>query len=654
MKRLKTIVSLLLFVLATVLSGELYQQYLHDFTNQFYYFSINDNGERERMLDCALSACRQKRTDVFALHKIALSAKNTVITIYTTDTMEEVLRKQYNITDGKKISLFSGNTEVIFKDFTECTNRNIESFYFSGSMEQVLSTKSIINDDFTTSYIHSEDMIGNEIYVYVIWGIAFLVILILTWFDIEFSKKELFVRLSMGASHRKIVIKNILLDSLLFLSEFLFVRQMYESQFNACYDERVLCCIFGVFIVLNSSLHLILLKNNYKQIIYGANINTKMLSNCYIIKAISLIVAIMLLSINIEIINTNTKYWRMYDTIDKYQGYSFISLEVDTSDCSDVIEEINYINNIEAQIFFDLLFQNKIALASSDATIDSAEEHNIIYVNQNTQGIEWVKELIKNEKESDVYFIIPEQLYNEENLNFAHTVLSNGFGDYSKSATFEIITYNDLENTLFFESVKSSIIPYGFHLEQKPFLIYCNFSYNVQYSIEATWATQTMWNDIMFRISDQDIQTIYDKYEDIISINTIGVVERCDEYRYMFARIVALNSIISIFMMLLEIVIVTTIIKMEYIVNAKEYMVKKFLGYSTWLKNRALFLLNLFSAGVGLFTTIIMSLMFGVTKWQYNIVATIVFVLAEATLMFYYTKKTENTSIQKVLKGGGI
>lgn len=646
--------SLLLYVLAVVLSGELYQQYLHNFTNQFYYFSINDDDEREQMLDYTLSVCREKNIEVFAIHNTALSAKNTVITIYTTNTMRELLRDKYNITDGEQSSLFSGKAAIVFKDFKECTNRNIESFYFTGSMEQVLSTKSIINKEYTTSYIHSDNSVSNELFVYVIWGVAFLVILMLTWFDIEFSKKELFVRLSMGASKRKIIVNNILVDSLLFLTAFLFVRLVYESQYNVCYDERILCLLFAIFMILNSFLHLFLLRYDYKQIMYGANINTKMLSNCYIIKAISLIVAILILSINIEILISNSKYLRMYKTIDKYRDYSFVSLDVDTSDYSNILEQRNYRNKIQAQIYFDMFFQNKIALASSDAKIDSTEEHNIIYVNQNTQGIEWVKDLIKKEKEADIYFIIPEQLYNEDNLNFAQTVLSDDFGDYSKNATFQIITYNDIENTLFFESVKSSIIPYGFHLEHKPFLIYCNFTYNAKYSIEESWATKTMWNDIMFRISDQDIQTMYDKYEDIISINTIGVVERCEEYRYMFARLVALNSIISIFMMLLEMVIVTTIIKMEYVVNAKEYMVKKFLGYSMWRKNQALFLLNLFSAGVGFFTTIIMSLMYGITKWQYNIVATIAFVLAEMILMYYYTKKTENTSMQKVLKGGGI
>ena len=101
-------------------------------------------------------------------------------------------------------------------------------------------------------------------------------------------------------------------------------------------------------------------------------------------------------------------------------------------------------------------------------------------------------------------------------------------------------------------------------------------------------------------------------------------------------------------------VIIVTIIKLEYKVNAKELSIKKILGYSILNKNRTIFQLNLFGAGISIVTMIIISLMFGMT--QVSIVLTIGTALTaiEAGLIVFNILKLERTSIPKILKGGSL
>lgn len=654
MKKLKIIVSILLLVLVVVLSGELYQQYLENFTNQFYYFSADDEGNRNDLLTQIISSCQENSIDVFAYKSSVLSPRKNTITIYTTKTMEQCFNEEYNISEGRHSSLFSGDTNIIFEDFMDCLDGNIDSFYFSGTMDEVLSVKSDVSENFSISYVHSDSKVGNEWLVYVIWCVAFVVILLLTWFDIEFSKKEMFIRFSMGASRRKMVLKNILSDSVILAVIFFSVRFIYESQFHVCYSKAVVSVIFGVFLLFNAAIHCTLFGSNYKQIIYGANISTKMLSNCYVLKALSLIVAILSLSVNIQLISSNFKYMQMYNYIDQYEDYSFLSLEIDTSKAETVWEKIKLHDAVTNQVYCDLYFQDKVALSSYAAS--DSNDNPFIVINQNTQGAEWVKELIQNEEEADIYVIVPSYMNQKELVDFAVESASALYGDYSQNAKIKTIVYDDTESILFFKSNSSALHPYGFDMEEQPLVIYLDLTYNEMYSTTGSYVTNmtVMWSDIMFRVSEEDIVSLTEKYDEITGISAISVSDRCDEYRYMFIRIVALNTIISIFMILLELVIVTTIIKMEYMVNAKEYTVKKILGYSVWQKNKALFLLNLFSAEIGLFTTVVLSLMFDITEWYFNLAATLLFVGVELILMICYSQQTEKASVQKVLKGGGL
>ena len=123
---------------------------------------------------------------------------------------------------------------------------------------------------------------------------------------------------------------------------------------------------------------------------------------------------------------------------------------------------------------------------------------------------------------------------------------------------------------------------------------------------------------------------------------------------FSLLRVVLLNSIISLFLMVLEMVIIVTIIKLEYMVNAKELSIKKILGYSVFHKNRTIFLLNFCGAGISIITMIIVSLMFEITKVSTVLLVGTALTVIEAGLIVLNILKLERTNIPKILKGGSL
>ena len=115
----------------------------------------------------------------------------------------------------------------------------------------------------------------------------------------------------------------------------------------------------------------------------------------------------------------------------------------------------------------------------------------------------------------------------------------------------------------------------------------------------------------MYRFTEDDIEQLKETYN-LREVKVTKVTEQCEQYKASFLRKVLIVTVISAFMMLLEMIIMMTIIRTEYVVNARELAVKKVLGYSIWKKNRELILLNLFSAMIALTTMMVIHFMYNV------------------------------------------
>ena len=651
MKRVRIILAILLILLGFIFTAELYQNYFRNFYGQFYYFELEEKENRKAIAELLEKTADEKDIGIFAVTNHTDTALETEMNVYANKKARKLLKSKYNIQQGQFSSFFSGKTKVKIHLFNEIeSNDTIETFYCTGTMNQISSVKTVINQSHATSYIHKGYSDGNNWMIWAVWGLIYCILLVLGLMVIQFEKKENFIKISMGESIKKVIIKNIIADTVMYTAIMFIIRTVLKNVISLNYHSEEIMLIFFAFVIIQIMMNIVGFRYDYKEIIYGANISIKTLGNCYALKVVSMIAAIVSIAICIGLVMYQYSYFRMYDEIEKYRDYSFLSYRVDTSDQIEDEELEQVLARKEASIFYDMYGKNKISLAVTNVV--GKRNDNYYLVSENTLGI---KDLINHKEEDDfhgAYILIPEKASNKEEIaEDAAEATKWDYEGFQKEFEYRIITYDQFE-LLYFDT-EASDLEFGFDKAENPVMILYHFDFNVFDKKNAEVYLSGIQNDIMYRLDGMKASDIEQKYG-LKDVKITSVPRRCKQYRASIIRVLLLNLIICIFMMFLEVIIIMTIIKLEYMVNAKELAIKKILGYSMIKKNGFLFFTNFLSAAVAVISVLIYSSMYDIVSISLIALSTIVLVISEMVLIIFYIIKTEKAQTTKILKGGTL
>lgn len=655
MKKAKWIIGIFIISLCFMLGSELFQNYTSSFSNQFFYFDISMVDDRNNLYELLTEYAEDSEMGVFSLDYTTYNARYTEITIYATDMAQTLLEKEYYISSGEKRSLFSGTTEIHFNEFSEIVdNDSIIRYYFTGNKDQVSTLRDKVYATYATSYIHRENTTGTEWLIGAIWAVSLLFLLLLTWLDIQFQKKENFLQISLGSSPWKIIGTNILTDIVAFAGVFVFTYLILGRFAFLDYGLDVAFVAICVFVFINSLLYLILLKYDYKQILYGANINERTLSNSYVLKAITMIVAIASLSVNVSLIAENARYLGYYQDIYQYGEYDLLYITPTENVVGD--DANNTFSEIKTEIFLRYYIQGKVAFSLSNGYDN--KDNPIITVTDTANGFVGNQSLLSDLGNYDYHVFVPNERVNDisaQDIEFALWSTICLFGQELNDALYEVIYYDNTE-VLYFDFGETSKLSVGFDKIRNPIFVYVTLSQETLESVvqnTTDLALGSTFNNLTFNLTEEEI-TQLSNIDGIKTVAHSSLVDQCDQYKSSLLRVVLLNSIISAFLLLLETIIIVTIVKLEYMVNAKSLAIRKILGYTMFSNHREVFLLNLAGSITSIVTMIIVSLMFGVTRVFDVLLVGISLSALEAVLIAFNIFKLERTSIPKILKGGNL
>lgn len=654
MKKAKWVISIFIFLLCMILSSELYQNYLSSFSNQFFFFSIGE-GDRARLYDTLSEAVDRRDMAAFVVDFHSQDAFTSTLTVYANDKARAMLADDYFLSAGSRKSLFSGNTEVEYHDLSEAIDDNWERrFYFSGTKDEVADLRSEIGVSYATSYLHKENTNVNTWLIYAVWGLSLFFLLLLTWLDIQFQKKENFVRISLGSSPISLATKNMILDSAVFAGVFLTVRLLLGRYVYLDYGWTNAVMCFCVFLLLNAALYLFLLRYDYKEILYGANLNAKTLSNSYVLKAVTMIVAIASLSVNAALIAENARYLGYYKDIEQYQDYGTLSLTVNPSLSGEDYDQS--LDSLWTSLYLQAYRDGKAAFSVSPGT--DGDGQPIIAVSKRMEGAVSNAALLSDLADVDFHVFAPAQIAEDKDtMDFALYIGLEMFGLTESGSTYEIIPYTDDTEVLYFDlRTVASDLAQGFDKAKNPVFVYCTVA---EEKLDALlrdlpyFGNTNRTANYLFRFHAEDITAIQDM-EGVETCAYTSLLDICGQYKTQLIRVVTLNTVISVFLLLLEVVIIVTIIKLEYMIHAKVLALKKIFGYSVLNKNRDLFLLNLAAAGIAVITMIVFSMTFGLTEVPMVLCAGTGLTAIESIFIIWHILKLERTSIPKILKGGSL
>lgn len=652
MKRVRFVLAIFLFLLAFIFTAELYQNYFRNFYGQFYYFLLEEKQDRGAIRELLETAAEKKDMGVFAVKSQTITALSTELDVYANEKAVQILESEYDIAAGEYKSFFAGTTKVNFHSFEGIEADNtIETFYFTGTMDEVYSVKTIVNQVHATSYIHEGYSEGNNWMIWGVWGLVFGILLVVGWVVIQFEKKENFIKISMGMSSRKIITRNIVTDLTMFLILMFGMKAVLGREISLNYRIEGIMLLFFGFLVIQTLINIIGFRYDYKEIIYGANISMKTLGNCYVLKMISVMLAVISLAICIGLISYHWPYFKMYDEIKKYKEYSFLSYNIDYSDQreDEVLEQV--IARKEVNLFYEMYKNKNMALAVSN--MKSSDNITFCQVNENTVGVE---KLIDGKTEDNfhgVYVLIPKSVENKDEIADRIVESANcNYEGFNSDLEYRIITYDTDFNLLYFDTMASDL-EFGFETVENPVMLMASFDFSgLDYENAAVYLNGIQ-GDIMYKLNGMTASEIEETYG-VKDVVITGVQERCEQYKAAILRVVILNVVICLFMLLLEVTIIMTIIRMEYTVNAKELAIKKILGYSVMKKNGFLFITNVISAIAALVLVLVYSAMYDVASFPLIFLSAGILLFMEVILIYGYVIKTERTQTTKILKGGSL
>ncbi|WP_062350426.1 DUF1430 domain-containing protein [Bacillus kwashiorkori] len=656
MKAIKYIISFSIIFIGLLIVGESHIFYVNDFYTNFANTTLfkQPNTTDEEMKDDIIQAAENNQVDVFTFISSPRGSFSTDYVVYGTEGVEENFRQQLNIVEDTYESLFLGTVSFTFKNLTEIERmENLYQYYVIGDDEKVQSFKIDLIDTYAGNHPQFTDennqSRNNMIFI---WIIIISVILLLSYYDVILQKKESLIRITMGESIHWLYSKNIFLDIIVLLASFL-VSLLFLAKFTAVYFQfPVTLIMFSLLLLLNTVVYSNLYFYKIKEVFSNTLHSKKLLTLNYSLKIMTTMLTVFIISSNLAFIAESVDLYKQKAFFQTYKDYSFTRLNYKPvpSDGSTSSDAIINSAKIQHQFYREYIDEfNAILLFD----ITSLTEVNGIFANKNsldylTQEIPELADYSFNDK---IYFIIPSNWKNNQEiidkLNLAVTFYEGNETNeeieviyYEKNTKLITIDENDLNGSKFVK---------------KPAIIFNNKSLDGSRESDENVHKMNYFHNVMYKLDEE-------KFGEFIAANQLKneIVSKTNVLENYYVkwnsakRILYINSIFTILILLLEFIIIASIIKLEYEVNAIELALKKVLGYSKLEKYRLLIIMSTLSTLVSILATILIAVFNEMNGIPLLIFGGVMIFIMEWFLIVIFTNKKEKANVTKILKGGNL
>lgn len=638
--------------------GESFQFYLSNFESGFYHTTmyLQDYTTQSEMINDILNSSEHHNVEVFAIESHIESTLLNKITIYCTSGVEKYINTNLEIFQKKYHSIFTGTTQVDFRQFNKIPNiENVNNYYLIGNAPNVEDFKvELIN-----KYAGNHPKAGNvnkesSRNIILIWSLIIIVILLLSFYDVIYQKKENYIRITLGERIGKIILKNIILDSIIYTSIFTVTFILLSRYSNIFFKFRISLCMFCIMLITNALLYISLYFGNIKEIFSNVKASIKLLTVNYGLKLITVIITVVIISSNIALIFECINFYKQRTFFEKYANYYYINLDYKTRLNSDGSIDDRMVEAATVREKFYKKFFNEFD-ATMLANISYSEENNdIILANRNALNYlqSNITEIKNQDLKKDIYFLLPKKLDGKSELiddlnNKVELYEGNSF-----QYNFEVIYY---QNNIEIMNIDEFFVN-GSKLVKNPIIIINNIIPNkVDTQIYESNSKSDYEHDIMYKIDKVKFDEFISAHslEDQICSKT-NVLEKY-EYRWKIVkRILYMNIVLSILILFLEFIVIKSIIRLEYDVYAIELSIKKVLGYSMLEKNRKIFLLTIFTTLTSIIIAFTTGVIMNIVEARYFVIGGSLILFLEVFIIFFYINKLESSNIQKILKGGSL
>lgn len=700
MKTIKLLCFSLLAIIGFVFAGEYFILYLDGFdadciSTDFYYQGTNDSSP-EKMVNDILSEAEKAGLGIFTIVTDSRNKFSTVDKIYCSDGVDTFIQNHYHIAPQQYRSLFLGTRKVEFYSFDQIIDNNEDitdvcQFSIIGDMSAARSFKSKLIDTYAGSFPRNGVKKYHGLYIFGIWMIIVTLVLFLTYFEIQFNKKECHVCVTLGSRISQLLVKFLLPDLVAFSAIFWIEFAVVRLFTNANFQFHAALLAMGVLIGTDVAFYVISFGSfKIKKAFAGLSLTNRQLYANYALKLGTLVVTLAVVSGNIAEIDRAMQYYRLSDFFDRYSDYAFIQFTYDRY--SENPEEIyqlsddayDFDSNVRDIEFYLTQQQsgNNLTLYCSRLFGDRITD----YIIADSGALPYLSEkmeeasLLNNEGMEEFYVLMPKNMPKEQReealRHIEHTWNSFYDDDEEEERNLErnytVLQYKENVNLCamsdydgdmqFCENHKNPIILYFKDYPSANQMIDI-----VKHHERDNWTAAFTKKELkkpeltdfpnyvmLYRTSEEEVKAFVNTHNEVhnLGYTFTNAKEMYEYYKESYDKILMLNSTLSILVIFLEIIISIIIIRTEYSVNAKELFIRKTLGYSTVENNKRVILYTCVPLGLFILLSLGLYAFAGMNLMIYYALIGLLLLLFELLLIGICVMKMEKISTHNMIKGG--
>lgn len=654
MKKIKITLSLIVIFIGLIFVGELNIFYLENFANDLPNTTIiyQQGLNHQKMKDEVLESAKNNNVDFFVIKHDIVSTSEKNLIIYQSDpAIKNFLSKEKGVNSKEYKSIFFGKVNVKFDDYKNISDSDLEvnnNYFVLGSHKDIKNFKLSLIDKYAGNHpIFPEVRNSYDYTIYGLWIVIFGLCLIFTAIYVKTRKKDVFIKTMYGESRLYIILKESLIDLFSICGLAILIQQILKTYTNTEFYKGTFYLMLGIFALLNFLMYLPFYKIQVGKIYKDKSKLT--LTALYLLKTISVILVSLFIAMNVVMVKEAVEFISQENFFKEHKEYYYTNIgyiprenanseaQFDIEDNAR-IKEIFYLKNFKD--FEPMILAN------------FAEYDNDEMVLANANSIDYIKSQIKSLKENKfsdkLYYLVPEDKKGKQDLDSLDLRLQNYF-DENEVKEKQVIYYDDNAKIIAIDD----LLPLNSKISKNPIIILDNSKphFNEE-NIKGNPFKTTYDRDIMYKIDE-------DKFDDFINEYNLeseihgksNAYDTFMEGKLKMQRLLKMSIVISLILIVLEFIIITTLIKLEFRMNAYSISIKKILGYNIWERYKRLLLFPLIGSIIAVITFSIINYNFNLVPYTYGISIIAIIFIIEQILIRYEIRKIENHNIQLVLKG---
>lgn len=562
------------------------------------------------------------------------------IKVFYSGVSKDDVRDKLGLSAFRFNNLTVGECSYTLCDMSELTENELYDevyVYCDGDEASVSELTDILGNNCKNASYSKPSGSNDYTFIFeIVWGIVIVLILAVTIYDIFSQYKSAAVSLVLGNSISETILKNIITDACAILGAFAVVSVLLSFFTAVNMNVMSIALHGGLLILLNSLCYLAFYKTNIFKALRDGEPCARLLKFNYILKAVSALGVIAAAVYCVSSLNEFKDDMTAYDNIKSLQGYSYFDLQPPLMEyeTDEDFEKKKSLENECWELYDDIIDEYGSMTLSAQFLQPELMEKSRQLVIADEEAFDMLQSCLPELSEREGTFLfIPEDASEIEKERISDYIFDEGIQRISyKSADVFVLQSNSAQK---FATVSDPVILYS--------------------SDMTAFEGLSLGTEKVIKINGEQYDELLKKYSDKPYIfERRDVFENYMHYQGSATVFAFILSLALVCAAVFELVLLISILTLEYKANAKEICLKKVLGIGMFERNKRLFILIALTDILGATVAFILLDKFGWGSSGNAPVTALILIAAELVITFIKASRIEKANTAKILKGGAL